>query len=329
MSGPRFPIYIPSKSRWASRLTVKALDKFGLDYRVIVEEEQYKDYAAVISPSRLLVLDPSYQDAYDAFDDLGRSKPLGPGPARNLAWADSIERGYSWHWVMDDNIRMFLWRKNNQRLPAGDGSIFTAMEDFILRYANVGMAGPNYFMFSPSRQNVPPYITGTRIYSCNLIRNDAVPVRWRGRYNEDTDLSLRILKAGWNTVQFNAFLQLKAPTQTLGGGNTEAFYAREGTLAKSRMLVAMHPDVSKLVWRYGRAHHQVDYGQWRNRPLIPLADDAPPPRRWQTDVRTVEKKRRNRVEPKGVKSHGQARTATAADEPTGSARRTAREDQPR
>jgi hypothetical protein len=129
---------------------------------------------------------------------------------------------------------------------------------------------------------MPPFVTGTRIYSCNLIRND-LPLRWRGRYNEDTDLSLRILKGGWNTVQFNAFLQLKTPTQQLKGGNTEAFYSVEGTLAKSAMLVAMHPDVARLVWRFGRPHHFVDYRPWRARGLI-LNPDAEPSRRWDVSV---------------------------------------------
>ena len=105
------------------------------------------------------------------------------------------------------------------------------------------MSGPNYFMFASRKTAVPPFVTNTRIYSCNLIRND-VPFRWRGRYNEDTDLSLRMLKAGWCTIQFNAFLQFKMSTQTVKGGNTADFYAVEGTGAKSAMIVALHPDVS-------------------------------------------------------------------------------------
>jgi hypothetical protein len=129
------------------------------------------------------------------------------------------------------------------------------------------MAGPNYFMFASRKSKAAPFTANTRIYSCNLIRND-VPFRWRGRYNEDTDLSLRMLKAGFCTVLFNAFLQEKMQTQTLGGGNTAEFYAKEGTLPKSRMLVEMHPDVAKLAMRFGRAHHHVDYTPFRNNRLI-------------------------------------------------------------
>jgi hypothetical protein len=77
-----------------------------------------------------------------------------------------------------------------------------------------------------------------------------------------------MLKANWQTVQFNAFLQYKLTTQTLTGGNTEAFYAGEGTLPKSQMLVKMHPDLTKLVQRFGRWHHHVNYSPFKNVPLV-------------------------------------------------------------
>jgi hypothetical protein len=223
----------------------------------------------------LLVLDKKFQDEYDTFDDIGYTKSKGPGPARNFIWEHSISEGFKWHWVMDDNIKLFARLHENQRIPVGDGFIFAAMEDFVQRYKNVGMAGPNYWMFAPSRTKHPPFTLNTRIYSCNLIRND-LPFRWRGRYNEDTDLSLNMLKAGWSTVQFNTFLQYKLTTQTLTGGNTEAFYAAEGTLPKSEMLVAMHPDITELVWRFRRWHHYVNYKVFDDLGLI--RDDSYTPK---------------------------------------------------
>lgn len=261
---PRFPIYIPSKGRHDSRLTVKALELLGIPYRIIVEQHQYADYAAVINPANILVLDPDYQRRYDTFDDLGDSKSKGPGAARNFAWDHSIAAGAEWHWVMDDNIVRFYRFNENLRVPVRSPVVMRCMEDFVLRYRNVAMAGPNYYMFVPKRHKIPPFIMNTRIYSCNLIRND-VPFRWRGRYNEDTDLSLRMLKAGWCTLQFNAFLQLKKHTQTIKGGNTADFYEKEGTGPKSLMLAAMHPDLARMTFRYGRVHHYVDYGGFKQR----------------------------------------------------------------
>ena len=46
------------------------------------------------------------------------------------------------------------------------------------------------------------------------------------------------------------------------------FYKNEGTLPKSQMLVDMHPDVTKLVWRFNRWHHQVNYKPFKNNKLI-------------------------------------------------------------
>jgi hypothetical protein len=235
---------------------MKVLAAIGVPFFVIVEREQFDAYASVIDPRQLLILPTKFQEAYDTFDR-EQHDFLGPGPARNFAWAHSIEHGAKWHWVIDDNINTFYRLNDNQKIRWGDGAAFRFMEEFCLRYRNVAMAGPNYATFVPRKYKFPPFVLNTRIYSCNLIRND-IALRWRGRYNEDTDLSLRMLKGGWCTVQFNAFLQSKAPTQTIKGGNTD-MYLRDGTVPKSEMLAAMHPDVTKLVWKYGRPHHHVDY----------------------------------------------------------------------
>lgn len=271
---PRYPIYVVSKSRAGNCMTARFLDSIGVPNRIVVEADQRAEYAEHFPDEKLLTLDPRFQEEYDTFDDLGDSKSRGPGPARNFAWAHSIAEGAAWHWVMDDNIKLFARLHEHERIPVGDGLIFHAMETFALRYSNVGMAGPNYWMFANSRAPMPPFVTGTRIYSCNLIRND-LAMRWRGRYNEDTDLSLRMLKAAWATVQFNAFLQHKTPTQKTRGGNTEAFYEREGTLPKSQMLARMHPDVARVAWRFGRWHHYVDYSRWRGMPLARKPDAEP------------------------------------------------------
>lgn len=268
---PRFPLYIPSKGRYEHRYTATCLERLGVPFRIVVEEHERDLYAAKMDPKKVLVLDPEYQRKYDTFDNLGNSKSKGPGAARNFIWDHSISEGFDWHWVMDDNIRWFYRFNKNLKTPVGDGTLFRCMEDFCLRYTNVAMAGPNYFMFVLRKTLLPPFVLNTRIYSCNLIRND-VPFRWRGRYNEDTDLSLRMLKAGWCTVQFNAFLQEKITTQYIPGGNTQAFYAKEGTHPKSQMLADMHPDVARVVWRFGRIHHHVNYGPFKKIKLIRKKD---------------------------------------------------------
>jgi hypothetical protein len=261
---PRFPLYIPTKGRADSRLTSKSLTEQGVRHYLVVEPKEVEEYerAAHGSLATVLPLDMSYKARYELCDDLGLTKSTGPGPARNFIWDHSVTTGHAWHWVMDDNIEKFYRLHTNKKIPVLAPLFWRAMEDFVLRYENVAMAGPNYEMFAKARDRLPPFITNTRIYSCNLIRND-VPFRWRGRYNEDTILSLDMLKAGWCTVQFNAFLQKKVWTQQVKGGNTAEFYAKEGTAPKSEMLKAVHPDATRLVWKFNRHHHHVDYKRFK------------------------------------------------------------------
>ena len=264
---PKYPLYIVSKGRADSRLTSKALEKMNVPYYIVIEQSDYKDYSAVIDKKKILILPKKYLDEYEVLDNLGRSKSTGPGAARNFVWEHSQGNGFSYHWVMDDNIERFLRMNNNLQIPVENGSCFRAMEDFVERYENVSMAGPNYYMFVPRKVPVPPFVKNTRIYSCNLIKNDT-PFKWRGRYNEDTILSLDMLKAGYCTIQFNAFMQLKTTTQVLRGGNSEEFYDKEGTLPKSQMQVDVHPDVSRLTFRFNRIHHHVDYTPFKKTKLI-------------------------------------------------------------
>ena len=255
---PNYPIYIVSKGRWESRLTSKALEKINVPYRIIVEQQEFDQYASCIDKSKILVLPQSYLDEYETCDALGYTKGKGAGAARNFAWEHSITLGAKRHWVMDDNIASFNRLNRNLMCKVTSGTIFKVTEDFVDRYENLAIAGFNYDFFAKAKEPIPPFVLNTRIYSLLLIQND-LPLRWRGRYNEDTDLSLRVLKQGLCTIQFNAFLQEKATTQTLKGGNTDMFYAKEGTLPKSEMLATLHPDVAKVVWRFNRWHHHVDY----------------------------------------------------------------------
>ena len=280
---PQFPLYIPSKGRSEYMITSKALTMMGVRHFVVVEPQQVEDYEQAVKAMGLLAtilpLDMSYKDKYETCDNLGLTKSTGPGPARNFAWDHSIASGHAWHWVMDDNIKSFRRMSRLERVKCNHPGFWRAMEDFCLRYKNIAMAGPDYSMFAFAATKQPPFITNTRIYSCNLIRNDT-GFRWRGRYNEDTIISLDMLTAGWCTIQFNAFLQDKMCTQVLKGGNTEEFYHAEGkvqdgeryadtgTLAKSQMLANVYPQYCKVVRKFSRIHHEVNYRPFKTQKLI-------------------------------------------------------------
>ena len=150
-----------------------------------------------------------------------------PSCADDFVGHASKVAGFKRHWVMDDNLDAFHRLHQNEKFPVKTGATLRAMEDFADRFTNVPLAGPNYYSFCKKTDGVPTFVLNTRIYSCLLVEN-SIPFRWRGRYNEDTDLSLNVLKAGLCTIQFNAFLCGKLTTQRVSGGNTADFYEKEG-----------------------------------------------------------------------------------------------------
>jgi len=231
-------------------------------HRVVIEPQEHDQYAAVMDPSKLCVL---------PFSNLGQ----GSIPARNFVWEHSLSLGAERHWILDDNIRGFYRRHNGERQRAADGTMFRAAEDFTDRYENIALSGFEYEMFSTPTASFPPVRFNTRIYSCILIKND-LPYRWRGRYNEDTDLSLRALKDGWCTALFLAFLCKKMATMRMKGGNSDELYQGQGRLEMALSLQRQHPDVTQVKRIWGRWQHKVDYRPFKRNLLVRKAGIAVP-----------------------------------------------------
>lgn len=267
----KYPIYIISKGRWEYSSTSKYLSLMQVPHHVVVEPQEYEKYMSTIGKSKyttILKLDMDYKEVYDSCDEVGDAKGVGKGsgPARNFSWEHSIEAGFDWHWLMDDNIESFHRLHQNHKIKSLTGSIFKETEDFVERFDNIAISGFNYSKFAKQIDKLPPYIFNTRIFSCILIRNN-LPIRWRSRYNEDVDLNLRAMKMGYATCQMNAFLADKMTTQVVKGGNTDEFYKSEGTLIKSEVLKNLHPDVVTVTWKFSRWHHHADYRPFNDNKL--------------------------------------------------------------
>ena len=253
---PAYPVYIVSLGRSESRYTSKRLDEAKVPYKIVVEPAEYKNYCQHIAKEKILVLPKNYS----------REK-RGSIPARNFIWEHATALGTKRHWILDDNIEYFLRLNRNKRQKAVCvGAMLAAAENFVDRYTNIGLAGFHGSQCVKGVTPTKPFLLNTRVYSCILILN-ALPFKWRGRYNEDTDLSLRVLKSGICTVLFNAMLFNKH-TMRIKGGNTDGIY-QNGRLAFAQSLAQQHPDVAKVVHRFGRHHHMVDYRPFRDTKLIP------------------------------------------------------------
>lgn len=132
-------------------------------------------------------------------------------------------------------------------------------------------------MFVSRKQpDIEPFTLNTRVYSNMLIETEARdpkgrPYRNECYYNDDTDLCLRVLKDGYCTLLFNAFLIFKETTMTVKGGNTP-IYQGDGRLRMAQELQAKHPDVTKITRKWGRWQHHVDYSRFKANRLVRRLD---------------------------------------------------------
>lgn len=257
---PRYPVYVISKGRADCCLTARALRKDGVPFRLVVEPQERDAYLAKGATEQELLVTP--------FSNLGQ----GSIPARNFVWEHARESGAFRHWILDDNISGYWRRWKSRKIRCAAGPALRVPEEFVDRYENVAIAGHNYYMFLPNRVGFDAYFLNVHVYSSLLIRCD-LPQRWRGRYNEDTDLCLQVLAAGWCTVLFNAFIAWKMTTMTMQGGNTSELYQGDGRLKMARALERAWPGVVTTTRRWKRPQHSVK-GTWRwfDTPLVRRKD---------------------------------------------------------
>lgn len=261
---PKHPVYVISKGRAATPLTARFLLRDRVPFSLVIEPQELDEYTAAVAE---LCAKIKAEDGIDReglctirvlpFSNLG----LGGIPARNWCWEHAKSIGAERHWILDDNIRAMFRNVDRLRVRCDAGAALAIAETFIARYENIAVAGLNYTTFARETVKAPPFYLNLRVYSCLCIDN-ALPFRWRGRYNEDTDLCLQALANGLCTVLFNAFLIEKMATMKLKGGNTAELYKGDGRLRMARSLERAWPYVVSTKRRFKRPQHVVK-DAWR------------------------------------------------------------------
>lgn len=249
---PRYPVFVPTKGRHETLYTISALERIKVPYMAVIEEQEYSAYSARISKDKILVL--PHQNK-------------GLTVTRNWIWDYAQhELKTPYFWTMDDNIRDFYRLHQNMKYRVDSGTFLRVMEDFTERYSNLYISGMQYEMFVPRKKKAPPFILNTRIYSNMLIRTD-IPYRNITFYNDDTDLCLRILKDRHCTLLFQVFLADKIMTMKVAGGMTDYYNKTDKRKQFAEELQKAHPDVVKVVWKFNRWHHEVDYSRFKKNRL--------------------------------------------------------------
>jgi len=259
----KYPIFIISKGRYRKRVgngyryeppkTAKYLEFCNIDYKIVVEKQEYDEYAKSINKDKIMILPDEYMNL-----------DQGSIPVRNFVHHHNLREGNYAYWLLDDNIKSFIFNNNDERYMITDGFMFAVNENILNNYDNLYLTGHQYKMFVVPRQNTTKIVsTHTRVYSSILIRTD-IPVLneqkdiWRGKYNEDTDLSLRILKLGLPTLITNNIVADKE--ETGGTGGNHQIYQEDNNASgvlKTQALLEHHSDVVDVIKNYNRTHHKI------------------------------------------------------------------------
>lgn len=257
---PKYPLYVITKGRWKQTLTIDTLEDMGVDFYICVEPDEYDNYAKKVDVKKIIKLPENFSQ-----------QKRGSIPVRNFVWEHSVQNGHKKHWVIDDNILGFFRWNHNLKKRVRDGVFFRIMEDFSDRYENLGLVGCQYASFVPATEpGRGQFIKNTRVYSCILINSELLDSRleerWRGTYNEDTDLSLRVLSTGdLCTVNFNCLLSGKQTTGTMRGGNTDTIYEGGVYSGYKKKFDELKKNWGKIVklthekHKDGRPHHHIPY----------------------------------------------------------------------
>ena len=282
-----YPIFVISYNRAKNHTTAKWLAKYGVNHYMVVHKEQLDEYKKYQTPemkqyTTFLEFDDSYKLKYETCDNIPhRIQNAGSGAERNFAWDYSIKLGAKAHWLMDDNMTFcHIVGKTTEGKKVGTykrkrcekkdfEEKWHLAEHFFNKYENLLMLelAQNDFFFNVRDTT---YALNTRCFSCNLIYN-GMPLRWRGRYNEDVILSTDVMVAGYCIASYiGGVRKSKQSTRCAVGGNhavktgdtnslyQDGFDYRNSSIKKTNLLLSVYPQYYRKVIKYGRVHHEYN-----------------------------------------------------------------------
>lgn len=254
----KYTIYIPSKGRPTNNKTAELLK--NLNYKIVVEPQDYDDYHKVYSADKLVCLDAN---------DKGLSY------VRNYISKYSKQVGETHHWQMDDDVDCFKVRKknhtNNQTVdPILAISIVEHCMDMFTNIAISGI-GSNAFAFS-KRYAVQP---NRLAYQCMLI-NNSIQNEWKMGGVEDWYYTFDVLEKGYCTLAFHHIMTQTSPTGAINGGSTDIHFAGEKRKRlyeefikqwPNRFILKEYPDSIKR-WRLQPI--RKFFADYKQRPILKI-----------------------------------------------------------
>jgi len=265
---PEYPVFIISKGRYARDLskTGNWLESIGFnDFKVVVEQQEYEQYAERFGEDRVMII-PQYY-----FEDLNIEFSVRP---RKYVFDFCNETGIKKHWCLDDNFDGFsLWNLHTcLELKSLVGMVY--LEQLSNTYDKMGLLGFIERKFIPASSLHQRELNqfNTRVFSCILIDNEMLTangINWRNKYNEDLDLNLQCLTKGICTFRCNQVQINKPTTLSMKGGNTTDCHVNGGIEKRVDYIIEMFPKQCSKSYKKNKTlgcHFIVDYKAFNQRP---------------------------------------------------------------
>ena len=198
----------------------------------------------------------------DTLDNFGfENMPSGAVPVRNATCDIARSRGELRHWQLDDDYNAFYRiipgtfkkkRMNGQELY----EVLTEISEFAHKCGlqNAGIALGTIESHPRKKKTF-----SRRVFNAhNLPTDPKLFTRWRGRMNDDLINAIETYRNGGFEMLFKYANLTMMTSQQEAGGLTE-LYRKEGTVRKTAYPVLLAPQAVKLVVRFGRYHHRVNW----------------------------------------------------------------------
>jgi hypothetical protein len=298
--GMSYNIYVPSYKRAGNAATIDMLRTFGANnWYLAVDPSQYADYKREYGAEHIILRDIRFRDP--SMVDLATSIPRpnsmsGTAGVYNNLLAFSRTMGEEKYFTMDDDfygLAMKAKKGFRNKLP---DEIYVKddyyrcsnikeeygfnFQEFMRGIETVGKAMRNHGFLGLEKFGVvfslcAQWKFGTRVYSFYLSDNKTQPTH-RAAMNNDVITSMEQSKRGLMPGLFELIGYNSGATQTTGGLTDQ--YLLLGTLEKTKILVKMEPNFTKIVINYNRIHHLGDFTTYNRQRIVgvPLKGENSP-----------------------------------------------------
>jgi glycosyltransferase involved in cell wall biosynthesis len=245
----KYTIYIPSKGRARTNKATRTLS--GLNYKLVVEPQDYDEYCLIHSSERVVRLDKNNQ---------------GLAYARNFIKQYSRTIGEEYHWQVDDDIEVFKFRKKNVDKNEKVNAIFAVsiVEYCTDMFTNVAVSGINSDTFAFSRSNA---VQKNKLTCQCVLVNNSFDIDWAYGGVEDWHYTLLSLEKGYCTLAFDHIMTHSPPPGKQAGGNTNTHYSDNILKPMLQEFVTLWPG------RFNIKEEPLSQKKWRLKPARKFFSD--------------------------------------------------------